>query len=325
MPKNTLDVPSHVYSFNPHRHVKIWISTRPDSFLNAENQLRLIRMRTHNPRDAIALVYSEAVLTEQAIIDLQLFCEAHTIEPVSYEEQIKPALATEREQSLACFIDREIAALGEGGNVGAISDLMRWLSPVYQRGTYADFDVGVDTSGLEATIEVQSALLLSIGSFIYCEDIHTLTVNNDIISVVDVDAAHTSITLIQDDIIQAYTSPEFSYCTRTDEGENQLRALLPSFNGRFVKPNPEREDLEELDEMRARTGARDPLSLRQYLHNNAYESRHVYCCKEMGVNDPDSLSEEEAVEQFSAWVRKKIMRIAYSDASRSPIPIDVDH
>ena len=41
------------YELNPHRHVKIWLSKKPDIFLNQENQLRLVRIRAQNPDDVI--------------------------------------------------------------------------------------------------------------------------------------------------------------------------------------------------------------------------------------------------------------------------------
>ena len=60
------------YTFNPHRHVKIWLSTNPDTFLNLENQLRLIRMREINPGDSISFVYSEKLLKDHALESLRV-------------------------------------------------------------------------------------------------------------------------------------------------------------------------------------------------------------------------------------------------------------
>ena len=63
------------YKFNPHNHVKIWLSTKKDSFLNYENQLRLGAMRTKNPDDTINLAYSQSQLSDEAHNELFAYCD----------------------------------------------------------------------------------------------------------------------------------------------------------------------------------------------------------------------------------------------------------
>ncbi|MDX2346384.1 MAG: glycosyltransferase family 88 protein, partial [Legionella sp.] len=119
------------YTFNPHRHVKIWLSKDEDVFLNQENQLRLVRMRHKNPNDEIQLLYAEKLLSSNAITALNAFCEKHNIQPVSIEAHILPnCLDTESEQNLIGLYQREVNALNAGGNVAAASDILRWMSPV---------------------------------------------------------------------------------------------------------------------------------------------------------------------------------------------------
>ncbi|MDP1615354.1 MAG: glycosyltransferase family 88 protein, partial [Methylococcales bacterium] len=88
------------YVLKPHKHVKIWFSKDSDVFLNAENQLRLVKFRTKNPRDEVALVFSKQLLSESAQQDLFIFCNQHKIKPLSLEEDIEPQLTLTEEQQL---------------------------------------------------------------------------------------------------------------------------------------------------------------------------------------------------------------------------------
>lgn len=54
------------YSYNPHRHTKIWLSDDRNSFLNLENQLRLVAMRETNPTDNIYFIFDGSLLSENA-------------------------------------------------------------------------------------------------------------------------------------------------------------------------------------------------------------------------------------------------------------------
>ncbi len=46
-----------MYKYNPHAHVKIWLSKTPSVFMNIENQTRLIEMREKNPNDIMLEAY----------------------------------------------------------------------------------------------------------------------------------------------------------------------------------------------------------------------------------------------------------------------------
>ncbi len=51
------------YTFNPHHHVKIWLSKKPDSFLNFENQKRLIIVHS-NLSEMVCFVQKRLALSK---------------------------------------------------------------------------------------------------------------------------------------------------------------------------------------------------------------------------------------------------------------------
>ncbi|MBA2650524.1 MAG: hypothetical protein H0U75_13210 [Legionella sp.] len=153
------------YYFNPHHHVKIWLSKDKDIFLNLENQVRLVKMRDINPEDEIHFIYDGALLSKTALIELQAFCGKYRITPQNVRS-LMPHCKTVEEQNLCSLYAQEVSHLNEGGNLGVGSDILRWLSPIYTLGTYTDFDVPVDTSKLPNTITVAKPLLMSLGSVV---------------------------------------------------------------------------------------------------------------------------------------------------------------
>ncbi len=203
------------YTFNPHRHVKIWLSKNPDIFLNQENQLRLVKMRNKNSDDEIHLLYAKELLSSEAVEQLESFCKKHTIKPVCIEDDIFPhCSASESEQNLIRLYQAEVDALGAGGNLAAASDILRWMRPVYQLGIYADFDVSIGTRKLPKSITVEAPILLNIGPLIYVnggqfstKNLESIALNNDMIAVVGDDSiTHEKIEKIQQAIGKAYQS-----------------------------------------------------------------------------------------------------------------------
>ena len=185
------------YRYNPHQHVKIWLSNNPECFLNIENQVRLIAMREINPKDEISLIFDGSLLNKQAKENLAFFCKEHTITSVDASaECFKNALQTKQEKDLYTFYQDEITNLKHGGNLAVASDIIRWLPPVYEKGTYTDFDVPVDTKGIAETISVEAPLLLNIGS-LQTRGKEIVLSNNDYIAIVDPKAAKSDIEKIQ--------------------------------------------------------------------------------------------------------------------------------
>lgn len=205
------------YTYDPHRHVKIWLSKDRDSFLNLENQLRMINMRQLNPTDAISFVFDSRLLSNAALNNLQAFCKRYHLSPVDLSKDVFPKCQQDAEKKLIALYQTEIDNLGQGGNLGAASDILRWLSPIYQLGTYTDCDVVVNTRDLPPTVEVKKPLLLSLGSHTLPVDFNSpleqAFVNNNMIAVVDSNAALEEISRIQTMIIES--------CSRQNEDITQ--------------------------------------------------------------------------------------------------------
>jgi len=152
------------YKFNPHRHVKIWLSKIPSVFLGIQNQMRLAAMRGVNPEADIYFVYDKSLLLGDAFKDLEEFCERYRITPKDIHQDIFPLCQSETEQTLVALCKEEITERENGGNLAAASDILRWLEPVYTPGIYSDFDVSLNTSELPPTISVSRSMLLPINS-----------------------------------------------------------------------------------------------------------------------------------------------------------------
>ena len=101
------------YLYNPHNHVKIWLSNRRGLFMHDENQMRLIEMRYKNPNDRIHLVYDSSLLDVQATVNLHQFCSEHSIIPVDANEFGK-LLKASGEKKLYEFYKDEINHLKDG-------------------------------------------------------------------------------------------------------------------------------------------------------------------------------------------------------------------
>ena len=150
-------------TFNPHKHVKIWLSKNPRVFMNEENKLRLLHMRERCPGDLIQLIYDSVLLNESARDDLQAFCLKHDIKPVDVRDLISEIPEDKRHEQLLALYEDEISNLDHGGNLAAASDILRWIKPVYTKGTYSDFDVMVQTKALPETLTINADLLLFFG------------------------------------------------------------------------------------------------------------------------------------------------------------------
>ncbi len=188
------------YLFNPHRHVKIWLSKNPNVFMNLENQMRLIEMRSQNPHDVIHLVFDSSLLNEKAQKNLEKFCQHHQISSVDIQAIQHTELSKEENELLDYYHD-EIQHLKEGGNLAVASDILRWVKPIYQLGSYTDFDVPVNTQDLPDVCEVKSPILLNIGSLKIGENELILS-NNDFISIVDAKAAEEKIKFVQRNVLK---------------------------------------------------------------------------------------------------------------------------
>lgn len=204
----------HIY--NPHRHVKIWLSKDPSVFMNFENQTRLIEMRLQNPDDKIHLIYDATLLNESALEQLNHFCNEHHIIPVDADSFDKQTFS-ENELKLYDYYKDEITHLEEGGNLAVASDILRWIKDVYELGTYTDLDVPVNTSHLPVSITVDAPLLLNIGS-LQTRGKEIILSNNDYIAVVDPNKATDQIEKIQTGILNVLEQYDNDFIEKTIEG-----------------------------------------------------------------------------------------------------------
>jgi len=117
------------YVYDPHRHVKIWLSKDKTIFLNFSNQLRLIRMRMQNPNDIIYFVYDSDLLPTNFVGSLVTYCNKYNIHPVNVRDIILQCTTVD-EKNLTEIYQDEISNINNGGNLASASDILRWLRPV---------------------------------------------------------------------------------------------------------------------------------------------------------------------------------------------------
>lgn len=203
------------------RLVKVWFSKNPSKFLNDENQLRLVRLRDRAPDAEISFVYSEEMLDHSARGDLEAFCTEHSIKPVKIErviEEIQQSGSPLEKGLVRCYL-AEKASFERGespsmGQLGVMSDIVRWFSGVYNLGVYSDFDVDLGeipkklANKTPLSKKVQAPLLLNGGInhiLIGSHRCNFSSLCNDIIAVVDEVAAQEKIHRIQSAIILQYS------------------------------------------------------------------------------------------------------------------------
>lgn len=222
------------YLFNPHKHVKIWFSLDRDSFLNNLNKARFIEMRKTNPADEIHFIYDSRLLSDEAQKKLRQFCIQHEILPHDFLIDVIPKCETPEELELVREYEKNRLKISQGIHVGSMSDIVRWLGPVYRLGSYNDYDTRIDTAQLNATIEVKSPLLLNLNKISMTPLIQSVDINCDMISVVDESAALESIKKIQMRIVKncSTCTPDFSpYQDFMLAGINSEKALKLGENG----------------------------------------------------------------------------------------------
>ena len=146
-------------------HVKIWLSKDKNSFLPLVNQLRFIHTIEKNPKATFFFVYDSRLLNNQALNALCAFCKKYKINPVDVLNDVIPFSGNGSEKKLLSIYEDEIFHLADCGNLGAASDILRLLSPVYRLGIYSDFDVKIDTKSLpheHPIIQVNAPFLIPI-------------------------------------------------------------------------------------------------------------------------------------------------------------------
>ncbi|HHI9476518.1 TPA: glycosyltransferase family 88 protein [Legionella anisa] len=208
-----------MYQYNPKLHVKIWLSNNPNVFMNLENQIRLIEMREKNPNDTIHLVYDSKLLIQTSVNALHEFCKEHQIISID-AHTIDTLLQSDNERKLYKFYKEEIYNLKAGGNLAVASDILRWLSPIFKKGTYTDFDFPIDTSFLPKSITTEMPILLNIGSLKMGRKEFILA-NNDFVAIIDAIAAKKEIERVQSGLIARLTHYDTDFIERTETELNE--------------------------------------------------------------------------------------------------------
>jgi glucosyltransferase Lgt1/2/3 len=252
------------YSFNPHKHSKIWLTNNRDVFMNFENQTRIIDMREKNPKDIINLVYDSSLLSEKGFCDLNEFCQENNIIPVDANTFPQQGL-TDIELRLYNRYKQEICNLEQGGNLAVASDILRWLSPVYRIGSYSDLDLPINAHLLPELIEVDAPLLLNLGSLKFFGRKEMIFSNNDYIGVVDAEEARYQIEEIQKAILaklEHYNSDFIQLTTRALREDSYLNSFIIG----SMQNRGEYEYILRSTELKPTNGDYSSRSLRAYIH-----------------------------------------------------------
>ncbi|KTD00375.1 hypothetical protein OQJ19_15930 [Fluoribacter gormanii] len=252
-----------MYQYNPNLHVKIWLTNNPNVFMNLENQIRLIEMREKNPTDSIHLVYDSNLLTHSSVTSLHEFCREHKI--ISLDAHtIHTSLQSDNEKKLYDFYKDEICNLKSGGNLAVASDILRWLSPVFKKGTYTDFDFPVDTSNLPKMIATEMPILLNIGSLKMGKKEFILS-NNDFVAIVDEIAARKNIERVQSGLISRLEHYDTDFIERT-ESELNADSFINRHLLKFMKNRSESLYIAKSKEIIPPDASNSSLKIRAYIN-----------------------------------------------------------
>lgn len=226
------------FLYNPHLHVKIWLTKSKHEFMNIENQKRLIEMRETNPDDIIYLVYDSSLLNEKSQLELQQYCKEHDCIPINADSEIfKKQLKTHNEKTLYLYYKDEINNLDNGGNLAVASDILRWLPGVYRYGTYTDLDFPVDTNKLPKNIIVKAPLILNLGNANFGKKTFLLS-NNDFIAVSNPIAAANEINNIQSNLIKKLKHYDADFIEKIGKeiGKNKLNVKIFNYLKNCSRP-----------------------------------------------------------------------------------------
>ncbi|STY29362.1 putative glucosyltransferase Lgt1 [Legionella wadsworthii] len=286
-----------MYQYNPNLHVKIWLSHTPNVFMNLENQIRLIEMREQNPSDTIHLVFDSQLLTPNSLNSLHEFCKEHQFIPID-AHRIASLLQSDNEKILYKHYKEELLHLKNGGNLAVASDILRWLSPIFRRGTYTDFDFPVDTSKLPKLITTEKPILLNIGSLKMGKKEFILA-NNDFVAVVDAVAAKNEIDRVQSGFIARLAHYDTDFIERT-ETELNANSFINRYLLKFMKNRSESLYIAKSKDITLPDTSDSSLKIRAYI-NEVMTDRNKYL-------DFNKNSAHETHEEVTKRLRKDLQR-----------------
>ncbi|WP_028389212.1 glycosyltransferase family 88 protein [Legionella fairfieldensis] len=291
------------YNYNPHKHVKVWLSKDSNSFMPLKNQLRLVEMRAINLTDKIFLIYDGTLLSPKALEDLTVFCADQNIVAKDVQTCIFPLCTTSEEIKLIHLYRNEIYHLDKGGNLAVASDILRWLHPVYTLGTYTDLDVYVNTSELPSIINVSKPFLFSYkqNPDSYIDDFY----NNDMIAVVHHEDALPYIIRIQQDIYDSCCIPK-----------NWANCLAQAcFSLPFVTPEEK-----NAREVRYEILKNSSSKIKDFCFTVLYSVSDIHVFIE-NYNAPDNLAEADLIKKAAKCLRDELT--SYVNFFPDPAIIDL--
>lgn len=210
---------------NPHRHVKIWLSTNPYVFMTRVNQARMMLMRAMNPKDEISLVYESRLLMPAAAKALKDFCAQLNIQAKDAKTLLQKHRFEGIDKTLIALYEDNINNFERGGNPGAASDILRVLEPVWKLGIYSDMDVLVNTASLPARMEVQRDILMTI-RYTDNQGEKLAHLNTDIFAVLDTPGARAQLRKIHQAIVRL-SSPHTDWESVFEGMWPELKKRLP--------------------------------------------------------------------------------------------------
>ncbi|QMT60381.1 glycosyltransferase family 88 protein [Legionella sp. PC997] len=284
-----------MYQYNPNLHVKIWLSNNPNVFMNLENQIRLIEMRENNPNDTIHLVYDSALLTHASVNSLDEFCKEHNIITLD-ANTLLATLQSDNELKLYSFYKEELSNLKSGGNLAVASDILRWLSPIFKKGTYTDFDFPIDTSKLPKLIATEMPILLNIGSLKMGRKEFILS-NNDFVAIVDELAAKKDIERVQSGLISRLAHYDTDFIERT-ENELNANSFINRHLLKFMKNRSESLYIAKSKEILPPDTSDSSLKIRAYI-NEVMTDRNKFL-------DFNKIEAQETQEEVIKRLRKDL-------------------
>ncbi|WP_367608133.1 glycosyltransferase family 88 protein [Legionella sp. W05-934-2] len=267
------------YHYNPHSHIKVWLSNNPDVFMNFENQTRMIEMREKNPTDPIHLVYDASLLNDKARNDLKAFCDENQIIPVNADsEEFRSPLETDTEINLYQHYKDEITHLKKGGNLGVASDILRWLPSCYRLASYTDLDDPLDTNNFSTNVLVEAPIIINVGTLKLFGSQEMIIALNEYIAVVDEQAARPLIEKVQKGMLSKLQHLDSDYVEKTEETFKQ-DGIISRYLVGYMKNRAEALYIQKLKQFNTNDNKLSSRILRKHINDimsneNEYLSYH---------------------------------------------------
>ncbi len=168
-------------------HYKIWFAHDPTLFMPYLYQDDFRQYRENNADGYMSLVYSRALLSDQALSELVAFAKEYQITLIPFETDLKvytEQFGTNEDKLCYQLASYELSQYPDqgGGNLAVVADLIRWSSVLLRIGSYSDTDVEVGQHKWIGSIRLDKSLALNLGTLIYPSNQVVPWLNGDIIA-----------------------------------------------------------------------------------------------------------------------------------------------